>query len=246
MHRALKTILTLLVCHTAMFQPAIAAGPDTEVPVRGVVRPSLEATLAANITAPVRHVGFREGQHFQKGDVLIEFDCRIENAQLAAAEAAHREKLVIQKGAKYLFKQNAGSLQDVETANAQADRAKAEMDAKKRQVEGCRIIAPYDGSVSKLNINQYETATAGDELISIVHTRDPEIELIVPSDWVDRIKAGKKFGFVVDETGQKHIGIVKRTGATVDAVSQTIKVFASFSKPVSAVMPGMSGTARFQ
>ncbi|MGI9352460.1 MAG: efflux RND transporter periplasmic adaptor subunit, partial [Rhizobiaceae bacterium] len=59
------------------------------------------------------------------------------------------------------------------------------------------------------------------------------------------IKSGTEFSFLVDETQQLHVGIVKRTGATIDAVSQTIKVFASFSKPAKTVMPGMSGTARF-
>ncbi|MGI9350339.1 MAG: efflux RND transporter periplasmic adaptor subunit, partial [Rhizobiaceae bacterium] len=171
-----------------MYAPAFSADSDSEIPIRGIVRPSLQAKLATNIVAPVNQIGFREGQHFLKGDILIEFDCRVEKARLDAARATHREKNVFLRSANYLFKQNAGSLQEVETARANADKSKAEVEAIEARIEGCQITAPYDGSVSELNIHKYETPAAGSPLLSIVHIHDPEIELIVPSTWLPRIK----------------------------------------------------------
>ena len=245
MNRIVEKLIIASLLSAAIVSSTLGADSSYEMPIRGIVRASLEATLATRIVAPVSFIGFREGQQFRKGDVLLELDCRPEEAELAAAQATHREKLIVFKSAEYLFKQNAGNKQEVETARAQADRAKAEVDSIEARLEGCKIVAPYDGSVSRLSIHKYEMPAAGSPLISIVDSMEPEIELIVPSNWLRNVKPGTKFTFVVDETQEEHLGIVKRTGATIDAVSQTIKVFASFSKSVSTVIPGMSGTASF-
>ncbi len=245
MNRIVESLVAATLISLATVSSTFSQESSFEIPIRGIVRASLEATLATRIVAPINYIGFREGQQFKKGDVLVELDCRPEEAELAAAKATHREKLITFESAEYLFKQNAGNRQELETARAQADRAKAQVDSIEARLEGCRIVAPFDGRVSKLSVHKFEMPAAGSPLISIVDSRAPEIELIVPSTWLKKIKPGTKFGFVVDETREQHLGIVKRTGATVDAVSQTIKVFAAFSKSVSTVMPGMSGTASF-
>ncbi len=86
---------------------------------------------------------------------------------------------------------------------------------------------------------------AGKQLFFIVAKRQPKIELIVPSTWLTWLTPGIEFGFQVDETGKSYTGVVKRIGAAVDTVSQTIKVFARFSSPTPDILPGMSGIARF-
>lgn len=247
--RSLKTgTLACLAAMAATFvfpQSGGSVGLALQLPVRGIVRASSQATLSTDLTAFVTRIGFREGQHFLKGDVLIAFDCRMQEAQLAAAEATRREKKVAFKSANYLFRQNAGSKQDVETARALSEKASAESDVIRAKLDRCEIRAPYDGNVSELNISEHEMSVVGTPMLSIVRTGAPEIELIVPSTWLNAIKPGLKFDFLVDETRKTYTGVVKRTGATVDAVSQTIRVFAEFSKPETAVLPGMSGTAKF-
>ena len=86
----------------------------------------------------------------------------------------------------------------------------------------------------------------GKRLISIVSEQDPEIELIVPSTWLTWLARGTRFRFLIDETRTEHIGVVTRLSASVDTVSQTIKVFARFESPASDILSGMSGTANFE
>jgi membrane fusion protein (multidrug efflux system) len=136
-------------------------------------------------------------------------------------------------------------VQDVETAQALADKAAAEVAAIEARLDGCNISAPYDGYVSELAVNQYEMPALGAPLMTIVSTAEPEIELIVPSVWLQSLVAGREFSFHIDETGQSHVGRVDRTAAVIDAVSQTVKVFASFASDEATALPGMSGTAEF-
>ncbi len=224
----------------------MSSDTSLQLPVRGVVRASAQANITTDLPVIVTRIGFKEGERFKKGDVLLTFNCRKQRAELASAEAKLREMRVELKSARFLNNKNAGSRQDVETARARTDRAAAESEIIRARLERCRIVAPYDGRVALVDIHKHELPVAGKTLISIVAEQEPEIELIVPSAWLTWLTRGTRFQFHIDETQTKHIGTVVRMSAAVDAVSQTIKVFAKFAEPTTDILSGMSGTAQFE
>ncbi len=239
-------ILSALAWEPAAGAESLNAKSAQRLPVRGVVRASAQAVISSDLTARVAKVGFREGAQFRMGDVLVAFDCRRHKAEFASAEAQHREMLVAFESALFLEKRNASSRQDVEIARARADRAAAEAEVIRSRLDQCTITAPFDGSVAELGIHEHETPVAGTQLFFIVAKREPKIELIVPSTWLTWLKPGAEFQFQVDETDKSYVGVVRRLGAAVDTVSQTIKVFAKFAAPTPDILPGMSGTAQFK
>lgn len=214
--------------------------------VRGVLRPLAQATLSTDISARVNKVGFKDGEPFKKGDILVAFDCARQEADLASADAQEREMRVALDSALLLEKRNAGNRTETETSRARADKAHAEADSIRARLAQCSIEAPYDGRVTGLDIHEHEYPVPGRPMLSIVADGRPSIELIVPSAWLVWLKAGESFEFAVDETGKTYSGDVERLGASVDTVSQTIKVFGRFTGPAEGVLPGMSGAARFK
>ncbi len=215
------------------------------LPIRGVVRPSAQAAIATNISARVVSVPFKEGEAFRKGDLLIEFECKRQRAEFASIDATRREMLANLNSALFLKRRNAGSKHDADTARARFDKAKADSAAILARLEECKINAPYNGRIATLNIHPHELPTTTDPLFSIVALKHPQVELVVPSNWLTWLKKGSKFRFLVDETGNTYIGEVERIAPTVSTVSQTIKVFARFLKTTDDILPGMSGTAEF-
>ncbi len=84
------------------------------------------------------------------------------------------------------------------------------------------------------------------EVLSILAIGDPDIEIIIPSDWLRWIKKDMKFDFLIDETGERLNASITRIGSTIDPVSQTIKIIGHFQHPpIDGVIAGMSGTAIF-
>lgn len=228
---------------------ANSAEPEADaaqLQARGVVRAAEQAKISVDLAAPLAKVGFREGQKFRKGEVLLAFDCRRQLAELTSAVAQQRETTVMLESALFLEKRGAGSRQDMEMSRAKAEKASADVEAIRARTEQCNIVAPYDGYVVELGIQAYELPTPGKPLLSIVSTGDAEIELIVPSSWLSWLKRDFDFKFFVDETQKSYPGGISRLGAAVDTVSQTIKVYGKFSNPPPDVLPGMSGTVRFQ
>jgi RND family efflux transporter MFP subunit len=214
-------------------------------PVRGAVRPLHQATFSTDLVARVARIGFRDGEAFRRNDVLLAFDCRRQQAELAAAEAQHQEMKITLETNTFLEKRNAASRQDLEVAKARAAKAAAEVDGLRVRMDQCTILAPFDGRVFELAINEHEMSQPGKPLLSIVGDGELEIDLIVPSDWLGWLGVGAPFSFAIDETTRTHAARVARIGAAVDTVSQTIKVTGRFDAADRAVLAGMSGAATF-
>jgi RND family efflux transporter MFP subunit len=224
-----------------------AGGPSrvASFPVRGAVRPLHQATISTDLVARVARIGFRDGEAFRRNDVLLAFDCRRQQAELAAAEAQHQEMKITLETNTFLEKRNAASRQDLEVAKARAAKAAAEADGLRVRMDQCTIVAPFDGRLFELAINEHEMSQPGKPLLSIVGDGELEIDLIVPSDWLGWLGVGAPFSFAIDETARTHAARVVRIGAAVDTVSQTIKVTGRFDEADRAVLAGMSGAALF-
>lgn len=231
---------------TLPWAEATASGEAIEqLPVRGVIRSINHATLSTNIGAKVSAIDFREGEHFRTGDRLVTFDCRSEQARLAAAQAVSKERSVKVKTARYLQGLKAGSTQEVEIAEAQLEQAQAEVEAITATLEDCVLTAPFDGVVEELHIRENERPSDNSPIITIVDIRSSEIELIVTSNWIRDMVPGRRFSFRIDETGESRIAVISRTAPVVDPASQTLRVYARFAEAADGVLPGMSGEATF-
>ncbi len=232
---------------SALFGASPAPATDAVTPARGVVRPTARAMISTDLQAQVSATKFKEGDHFKTGDVLVEFNCRRHEADLAAAEAQLLEMKLLLNNNVELDKYKAVGRTDVEVSRARLKKAEAEANGLRARIEQCRVVAPFDGSISERSIEVYEMPQAGKPFLTIIEDCKLEIELIVPSDWLKWVKAGTAFNFVVDETKGTYPAHVTRIGAEVDAISQTIKVMGVFDENTApeGILSGMSGNAGF-
>lgn len=214
--------------------------------VRGLVKPVQKATISGEIDGKIKKIPFKASTRFKKGDVLVAFDCSFYQADYAAVEAAYKSKQYVYENNKQLLALNAISDIEVLVSEAELKVAKAERIMQGIRVRQCNIKAPYNGRVIDIVVNEHENLSAGREILSILDDRDLEIELIVPSNWLNWLSIGEPFSFNIDETGKTHQAKVFKIGAVVDPVSQTIKLTGKFEGPLDGVLSGMSGTAIFK
>lgn len=238
----------------ASSQTPAEADPATQAPpanidrqnARGVVTAVHEATLSAGLASDITRMPFREGQAFKKGDVLAEFNCERTKAESRAAEAAMQGEQKVVETNEELEKFNSIGKFDLLIAVSKLNRAKAEYDALQAQMKQCKIVAPFAGRVTERMMRQYEFVQVGEPMLRIVDTGALELDLIIPSKWLQWLKPGYPFSFTVDETGQALDGLVERVLPSVDPVSKTMRIIGRFSgKSTGSTIPGMSGTATF-
>ncbi len=245
-HRAAALAAVLAALVPLALAAVQACAEELDSPVRGVVRALEQATISTDLQASVLSVGFRDGENFRKGDILVEFNCLRLRAELAAAEAQRKEMQLNVDNNLTLQRAQAVGRHDLEISRARLAKAGAETDVQRARLELCRIVAPFNGRVSDLGINAHETPQAGKPFISIVAEGAHEIDLVLPSDWLRWMKPGIGFRFSVDETRTSHPAHVVRLGAVVDAISQTVKAVAVLDEPHAGILPGMSGSAVFK
>jgi membrane fusion protein, multidrug efflux system len=214
-------------------------------PIRGIIRAVDMALISTELTMRVARIAFMEGERFNKGDTLVEFDCRRPQAELAAAEAQHHEMKLTLDNNRVLQKAQAVGRHDFDVSLSRVVKAAAEAEALRVRLDQCRVVAPYNGRVLELSLHALETPQPGKPFIGIVADGNLEIDLVVPSQWVRWLAVDAPLTFLVDETGASHFARVKRIGAAVDPISQTIKIVATFDQQTSTVLSGMSGTAEF-
>ncbi|MEN0087315.1 MAG: HlyD family efflux transporter periplasmic adaptor subunit, partial [Pseudomonadota bacterium] len=172
--------------------------------------------------------------------------CGKYEAEGRSVEAVLEARRVEHKSKKFLFDRKAIGQLEVDIAAAQLREAQAKREAIQVQIDQCAITAPFDGRVIEIFRQAFEFTRANEPLMAIVDDKSLEIDLIVPSTWLQWLKPGSTFSFIVDETGAETAASITRIGAEVDPVSQTIKVTGLFTAIPQNTLPGMSGTASFR
>ncbi len=214
--------------------------------VRGLIKPVEKAIISSEIAGKINAIPFKPGDRFKKGDQLVSFDCSFYRADLASAEVGFQSKQNIYENNKRLLALNAMSDIDVSISKSEVEMARAERTMRAIRVNQCKIKAPYGGRVIEVAVNEHETVPADKEILSILNDSELEIELIVPSNWLNWLSIGETFSFLIDETGKTLDAKVSKTSAVVDPVSQTIKLVGKFEGQLDGVLSGMSGTAQFK
>jgi len=237
--------LRSLIIAALMLAPGLTAVSAEEVPVRGVIRSSNEAILSTDIVARVSAMPLREGDSFDTGDLLIKFDCAVQEAEIAAARASYSAAREVFVSSEELASFNAIGKSELRTARSRMEQADAEAKAAEARSRDCEIRAPFSGRVVETMIHAHETSSRGDPLMKILDDLNLEIELLVPSNWLVWLKAGTAFSFSVDETGETYSASISRLGGAVDPVSQTIRIFGTLSARPEEILSGMSGNAIF-
>lgn len=235
------------VCALALVPVIVLAQATTPGDrIRGLVKPHKRAVISSQIQARIDQLPFEDGDRFGEGDLLVEFDCSLYKANLSSAGSEYQARKRRHKNNDELGKLEAIADIDVRVSEAEMRKAAADVQAARITVERCVIKAPFDGRVAGREVNQFENVAADQPLMTILGDRELEIELIVPSRWLKWVRVDTPFAFVVDETGDTHNAKVQRIGASVDPVSQTIRLTGVLPAKAENVLAGMSGTAAFK
>ncbi len=231
-----------LFCASSLAQETVA--PDTGS-VRGAIQSQSKIEIRSDLNVVVTSANFRKGMAFKKDDVLVSFDCSRYKAERSAASATANAASIELRQKRTLLKHGAAGKSEVDLAGASVSKSLAERDVIDQRLKDCIIKAPFNGRVVASSINALEMPKPGEPLLVIIDDSNLQVELVMPSQWLAKIKQGSSFSFTVDETGEALKGSVERFGAEVDPVSQTIEVIGNLVTSSQSIRAGMSGSVTF-
>ena len=209
--------------------------------IRAQLMPRRYTTIAAEIGAKVSAIPVGEGGAFRAGQVLVQFDCSLQRAQLEKADAELEGAEQTLKSNLRLEQLNSVGQLELDLSKSAANKAKAEVGANKAVLAKCQVAAPFAGRVAEQKVREQQFVQPGQALLDILDDSVLELEFLVPSVWLRWLKVGSAFDVQIDETRKTYPAKFTRIGARVDPVSQSVKVAAAIHGRFPELMAGMSG-----
>ena len=212
---------------------------------RALVVASQEAVLSSELAARINSISVKEMERFKKGDLLIQFDCSLYEAQKDVVRANENSALIKLKSDEQMLQMRSIGKYELELSISEYEKAKSELRIAELNVERCEIRAPFDGAVEEVVVNAFESIQPQVELMKIIKTDVLELEMVVSSEWVSWLTIGHPITVYIDEIQEEFNASISGIGANVDAVSQTIQLKGTITNASSALLPGMSGRVVF-
>lgn len=209
--------------------------------IRAQLMPRRYTTLAAEIGAKVSRLPIAEGGSFRAGQVLVSFDCGVQQALLQKHQAELQAAEKTAQANEALHKLNSVGQLELDLSQVAVKRARAELGSQQAVLEKCTVVAPFSGRVAEQKVREQQYVQAGQSLLDILDDGVLELSFIVPSSWLAWLRVGGDFTVAIDETGKTYPARLTHLGARVDPVSQSLKVNAAIHGRFPELMAGMSG-----
>lgn len=216
--------------------------PQLAVIFRGLDR----ATISSKVNSTVLGISHRMGERFRKGELLVRLDDTIfvglkEKAlgNLAKARAETEAK-------EQLFKQDIASAYEVKVARANVAVAISDLITAQYSIDACHVMAPYDGKVVSLFVEEHEQIQEGKPMIEIVNDLFLIGQVLAPASIISSIRLGQPVDIFVREIGTKVTGKILRIDAVIDPASSTFKVDLLVDNQMGALRVGMIGEVVFK
>lgn len=221
--------------------PPVAKPALERQEIRAQLLPRRYTTIAAEIGARVHRLPVPEGGAFKAGQLLISFDCTLQQAQLRKAQADLEGTEQTLKSNQRLSELNSVGQLELDLSRTAVNKAKAEIGANQAVLSKCSVSAPFAGRVAEQKAREQQFVQPGQALLDIIDDSVLELEFLVPSRWLSWLKVGDKFEVQIDETGKRYPAKFIRVGARVDPVSQSVKLAAAIDGKFPELIAGMSG-----
>lgn len=197
-------------------------------------------TVSPETPGIIEKILFQAGRTVEAGDILIELNRDIENANLAQAEANLDLAQKVLKRSEDLFKSRSIAQAELDSSRAQFSAANAAVLSLKSVVEQKTIRAPFSGrlGVKQVSIGQY--LNPGDPIV-VLQSIDPIfIEFSLPQRHLGRLAEGHTVKTKVDAyPDQEFTGILTAISPQIDRATRNILVQATFDNPDALLRPGM-------
>lgn len=207
----------------------------------GSVMADQSVQLRNETTGVVKKVMMVPGGRVDEGDVLVQFDDRIEQADLKIAQATFQLAEAALARSLRLSQANANSQQEYEVAEAEAARAKAECERLVAMIDRKTIVARFDAKVGLFNLHPGQYLLEGSEITTLEGIADfLLVEFAMPAHVADAIKINETVSMRFDELPQAVTAKIVALDSRANAVSRSLKARARIEKYPETLRPGDS------
>ena len=202
-----------------------------------VVRPEVSGRIA--------RLGFAEGARVKRGQLLVQLDDTLQQAQLKQAEAQASIARTNLQRSRELLAQNFVSASAVDQNAAALQVAEAQVALAQAQLQRMRVLAPFDGVTGLKQVDVGDYVRDGADIVGLEDLSAMTVQFALPERYVGRVRPGQPVELAVDAlAGRGFQGRITALDAVVDANGRALQVLAQVSNPGGVLRPGMFARPR--
>jgi multidrug resistance efflux pump len=172
--------------------------------------------IAPRISGPITEIAVKDNQFVKAGDLLFQIDPTPYQDAVDSAAAHKLQTAALLKRVQALVGGGGTTQEQVDESVSSDKSADADLVTAKYNLDGCRVVAPFDGYVTNLNISEGAYAHAASEVITMVDARNWYVIANYRESLLPHIAVGMNADvYLMSKPDVKYHGVVEGIGRGV-------------------------------
>ncbi len=205
---------------------------------------SFAAVNSTNLTTEasgiISNILFENGAAIKKGQLLVQLDDSVDQAELARLQAAERLAKLEQNRLERLFRDKGVSELELRRRESEAAQTTAAVASQQARIAQKSLFAPFDGIAGIRQVSLGQLLTGGTTVVSLQSLDPIYLNFSLPEQQLTLVELGKPLTIQVDAFGeQRFSGAITAIAPAIRESSRSIEIQATFANPQLQLRPGM-------
>lgn len=211
----------------------------------GSMRSNQGVMLRPEVSGRIVKLAFADGQRVPRGQLLVQLDDTLQQAQLQQAQAQAAIARTNLQRSRELVAQNFISQSAVDQNAAALEVAQAQVALAQAQLQRMRVLAPFDGVLGIRAVNVGDYVKDGADLVTVDDMSSMWIDFRLPERYLPKLQPGQAVTVDVDALpGRPFTGRIGALDAQLDANGRSVLVRARVPNAEGRLRSGMFARAR--
>ncbi|WP_173934227.1 efflux RND transporter periplasmic adaptor subunit [Chelativorans sp. Marseille-P2723] len=204
----------------------------------GTVSAANGVNLTVETSGIVKEVMFQANDRIEAGDVLVQLEDEMQQADLAAAETQAALDQQTLERARELQRRGVGSQSNLEAAEAAASASAAQVMKLQAALNQRQLRAPFSGTIgiSQIELGQY--LTPGEVVATLQDLDTMRVNFTVPEQRFGELAMGQGVRLGLTEDEMPFEGSIIGIDPKIDPSTRLVSVRAEISNPEGRLNPG--------
>jgi membrane fusion protein (multidrug efflux system) len=206
----------------------------------GSLRSRQGVMLRPEIGGRVKQILFSDGQRVRKGQLMVQFEDQLQQAQVAQARAELSIAEANHKRNQELVAQNFISQRSLDESAAALEVSRAKLSLAQATLQRLQVLAPFDGITGLKQINVGDYLKDGADMVNVEDIDAVLLDFRLPERFQAKIRAGQKAQLTVDALpGRPFMAIVQAVDPLIEANGRSVGVRGCIDNRQQQLRPGM-------
>jgi membrane fusion protein (multidrug efflux system) len=206
----------------------------------GSLRSRQGVMLRPEVGGRVKQILFSDGQRVRKGQLMVQFEDQLQQAQVAQARAELSIAEANHKRNQELVAQNFISQRSLDESAAALEVSRAKLSLAQATLQRLQVLAPFDGITGLKQINVGDYLKDGADMVNVEDIDAVLLDFRLPERFQAKIRAGQKAQLTVDALpGRPFTAIVQAVDPLIEANGRSVGVRGCIDNRQQQLRPGM-------